>query len=70
MWRKKLKEVKDFEENAYLFSLIEDFSYGIVRVRPAYNNKTILTACKLVISLIQNKIYIQFVALQNDRVSN
>lgn len=47
--------VKEFEDNAYLYSLIQDSSHGVMRSEASYNSETIINACKLVVNFVEKK---------------
>lgn len=48
-------EIEEFENNEYLFSLIQDKSHGVIRSEQACTPSMVQGACQLVIQFIANK---------------
>lgn len=57
--------IADFEDNEFLYSLIQDCSHGRIRQQQAYTNETIKAGCERVIQFIENRYQGQIVKIRN-----
>lgn len=59
------KEISEFDNNEYLYSLIQDCSHGRIRQQHAYTNESIKEGCSKVISFIESKYQGQIDKIRN-----